>query len=46
MPDGSKEMSPMQELLLRIKDGSDREFPDAHKFIRAGWDAHLGSPAC
>ena len=44
MPDEAKEVSPMQELLLQIRTGLDREFPDAHKFIRAGWDAHLGSP--
>ena len=35
----------MQELLVRIKDRLDHEFPDAHKFIRAGWDAHMGNPA-
>lgn len=45
MPDEAIEVSPMQELLLQIRTGLDREFPDAHKFIRAGWDAHLGSPA-
>lgn len=44
MPDKAMDVVAMQELLVRIKTELDREFPDAHKFIRAGWDAHLGSP--
>lgn len=44
MPEEAMEVVPMQELLVRIKAELDREFPDAHKFIRAGWDAHMGSP--
>lgn len=45
MPEEAMEVVPMQELLLRIKAELYREFPDAQKFIRAGWDAHMGSPA-
>ncbi|MGV3638831.1 MAG: hypothetical protein ACO1NQ_14415 [Flavobacteriales bacterium] len=44
MPDEAMEVLPTQELLARIKAELDREFPDAHKFIRAGWDAHMGNP--
>jgi hypothetical protein len=44
MPDKAMDVVAMQELLARIKSELDREFPDAQKFIRAGWDAHLGSP--
>ncbi|MBL7946397.1 MAG: hypothetical protein JNN32_10070 [Flavobacteriales bacterium] len=44
MPDQVQEVIPMQELLVHIKAELEREFPEAHKFIRAGWDAHMGNP--
>lgn len=44
MPDEAMEVRPMQEVLQHIRAQLDREFPDALKFIRAGWDAHLDSP--
>jgi hypothetical protein len=44
LPEEALDVAPMQELLVRIKQELDREFPDAPKFIRAGWDAHMGEP--
>jgi hypothetical protein len=44
MPDEAMEVGPLQELLLHIRTELDRAFPEAHKFIRAGWDAHMGNP--
>ena len=44
LPHEELEVAPMQEMLKRIMAGLDREFPDAPRFIRAGWDAHPGDP--
>lgn len=39
MPEEADELIPIQELLRRIGDELQREFPDTDKFIRAGFDA-------
>jgi hypothetical protein len=41
MPEEADDILPMQELLRRIHAELLAEFPDAHRFIRAGFDAPL-----
>ncbi len=42
LPEEADDALPMQELLHRIRKGLENEFPDAQRFIRPGFDAHLG----
>ncbi len=44
VPEEAMDVAPLQELLKRIKQALGTEFPDAPKFIRAGWDAEMGEP--
>ena len=39
MPEEADDIEPMQEVLRRCKTELDKEFPDAEKFIRPGFDA-------
>jgi hypothetical protein len=45
-PDQALETAAPLELLSRIKAQLAIDFPDAHRFVRAGWDAHMGTPKC
>ncbi|MBV6405583.1 MAG: hypothetical protein GFGODING_02363 [Flavobacteriales bacterium] len=42
LPEEADDALPMQELLRRIRQELNTEFPDADRFIRPGFDAHLG----
>lgn len=44
MPVEAESLHAMQEALRRCEEELRREFPDAEKFIRPGFDAHMGSP--
>lgn len=43
-PEQALETAAPLELLARIKMQLAIDFPDAHRFVRAGWDAHMGTP--
>ena len=45
-PEQAMETVAPLELLARIKAQLAIDFPDAHRFVRAGWDAHMGTPKC
>ncbi len=45
-PEQALETAAPLDLLARIKAQLAIDFPDAHRFVRAGWDAHMGTPKC
>lgn len=45
-PEQAMETVAPLDLLARIKAQLGMDFPDAHRFVRAGWDAHMGTPKC